>query len=44
MEYLTCAFVIGTGATAIMDIAAVLRHRLLGTPAADYAIVGRWLA
>lgn len=43
MDYLLCALLIGAGATAVMDIWAVLRKRLLGIPALDYALVGRWL-
>lgn len=38
------AILIGVGATAFMDVASVLRTRLLGTPLPDYALVGRWIA
>lgn len=38
------AVVIGTGATLVMDAWAILRKRLLGVPALDYGLVGRWLA
>lgn len=38
------AILIGAGATAFMDIASVVRTRLLGAPFPDYALVGRWLA
>jgi hypothetical protein len=38
------AILIGAGATAFMDVASVLRTRLLGTPFPDYALVGRWIA
>lgn len=38
----TC--VIGAGATLAMDLWALLRRRVLGVPALDYALVGRWLA
>ena len=44
MEYLVAALVMGCGATAVMDIWAIARARLLGMPALDYALVGRWLA
>jgi hypothetical protein len=42
--YLTCAVLIGAGATTVTDIWTVARKRLLGTPALDYDLVGRWLA
>lgn len=38
------AVLIGAGATAVMDILALLRKRLAGTPMPDYGLVGRWLA
>ncbi|SOZ14698.1 conserved hypothetical protein; putative membrane protein [Cupriavidus taiwanensis] len=38
------AAVIGTGATLVMDAWAMLRKRLLGVPALNYGLVGRWLA
>ncbi|MBT2321826.1 DUF2938 domain-containing protein [Variovorax paradoxus] len=41
--YLVCAFLIGAGATIVMDIWAVVRQRLLGIPSLDYGLVGRWL-
>lgn len=41
-SYLVCTVLIGTGATAVMDIWAVVRKRLLGMPSLDYALVGRW--
>jgi hypothetical protein len=44
LDYATNAIVIGVGATAFMDIIAALRTRIFGTPAANYALVGRWLA
>jgi hypothetical protein len=42
-NYVLCALVIGTGATALMDTWGVVRERLLGVPAMNYALVGRWL-
>ncbi|HEX7863724.1 MAG TPA: DUF2938 domain-containing protein [Variovorax sp.] len=41
---LASAMLIGTGATAVMDLWAIARKRLLGVPSLDYALVGRWLA
>ena len=35
---------IGIGATIATDVWAALRKRLLGVPALDYALVGRWIA
>ncbi|MFI0471840.1 DUF2938 domain-containing protein [Halomonas sp. HMF6819] len=37
------AFILGLGATAFMDILALLQKRLLGIPSLNYALVGRWL-
>lgn len=42
--YLVCALLIGTGATAAIDLWAAVRKRLLGIPSLDYGLVGRWLA
>lgn len=44
VECLVVAGAIGIVATAFMDLFALARRRLLGTPVADYALVGRWLA
>jgi hypothetical protein len=38
------AILIGAGATAFLDLWSAARTWLLGTPAPDYALVGRWLA
>lgn len=38
------AGLIGIGATAAMDGWTLLRKRLFGIPAADYGLVGRWIA
>jgi hypothetical protein len=35
---------IGTGATATMDLWSVLRNKVLNVPMPDYGLVGRWLA
>jgi hypothetical protein len=44
VDYLVRAVLIGAGATAVMDIWGLARKRLLGIPAPDYGLVGRWLA
>jgi hypothetical protein len=44
MDYLACSFLTGVGATAVMDVWAVVRKRLFGIPPLDYGLVGRWLA
>ena len=38
-----CTVLIGIGATLAIDAWGVLRRRLFGVPAPDYALVGRWL-
>ncbi len=43
MSSMLWVFFIGVGATAVMDIWAMVRKRLLGIPALDYALVGRWI-
>jgi hypothetical protein len=43
MAFLLSSVVVGTGATLLMDAWAVLRKRMLGVPALDYGLVGRWL-
>ncbi len=43
-ELLANAIAIGVGATAFMDLVALVRRQLFGTPSADYALAGRWLA
>ena len=44
MAWLICVLIIGVGATAVMDLWGVARKPLLGIPAPDYALVGRWIA
>jgi hypothetical protein len=44
MDYLASSALIGIGATAAIDVWALVRRRLLGTPVPDYGLVGRWLA
>ncbi|GAA5165786.1 DUF2938 domain-containing protein [Viridibacterium curvum] len=41
---LTNTLLIGIGATAITDLWALLRRRLLGVALPDYGLVGRWFA
>ncbi len=43
MDTLIQAGLIGAGATAVMDLWGVARARVFGLPAADYALVGRWI-
>ena len=43
LSTLMSAIAIGIGATLLMDVWTVLRKRLLGVPALDYALLGRWL-
>lgn len=43
MEIVVYAVLIGAGATAVMDVWAVMQKRLFGIPALDYRMVGRWL-
>ena len=44
MDYLGNALFIGAGATLVMDLWTLARTRLFGTPPANYALVGRWIA
>ncbi len=44
LRFVMCALLVGAIATAFMDIVAVFRKRLFNVPAADYGLVGRWLA
>lgn len=43
MDYALPAILVGAGATATMDLWALARRRLFGTPLPDYGLVGRWL-
>lgn len=43
MDYLGWTLFVGAGATALMDLWAIARKRLLGVPAPNYGLVGRWL-
>lgn len=44
MDFFICAFLIGAGATAVMDLWAITRKHLLSIPSPNYRLVGRWLA
>lgn len=44
MDYVACALVIGFGATALVDLWAIVRRRIFGIPLPDYGLVGRWFA
>lgn len=43
MNYVLSIALIGIGATLVVDIWGVVRKPLFGLPAADYAMVGRWI-
>lgn len=43
MHSLIMTLLIGTGATAAMDLWGILRKRIFGKPAPNYALVGRWV-
>jgi hypothetical protein len=44
MDYLVNAALVGTGATAVMDLWGIVRQRVFGIPNMNYGLVGRWLA
>lgn len=44
MDHLYHALPIGVAATAAMDLWALARRRVFGSPLPDYGLVGRWLA
>ena len=44
MDTFLSVLVTGAGATALVDLWALLRARLFGVSPPDYALVGRWLA
>ncbi|HEU4516326.1 MAG TPA: DUF2938 domain-containing protein [Steroidobacteraceae bacterium] len=43
MEFLLYAFLVGCGATALVDLWALLRRSLFGMPLPDFGHLGRWL-
>jgi hypothetical protein len=44
MDHSAGILLIGAGATAATDLWAIARKRLLGVPAPNYGLVGRWIA
>jgi len=44
MDYLAAVLITGAVATAVMDLWGLARRPLLGMPAPDYGLVGRWVA
>jgi hypothetical protein len=44
MDYFVNAALVGTGATALMDLWGLVRQRVFGIPNMNYGLVGRWLA
>ncbi|MFA7585624.1 MAG: DUF2938 domain-containing protein [Novosphingobium sp.] len=44
MGYLVSTFLVGVGATAVTDVWAIARKRLLGVAPPNYGLVGRWIA
>jgi hypothetical protein len=44
MDYLACTLITGVGATAVIDLWAIVRRRMLSVASPDYGLVGRWLA
>jgi hypothetical protein len=44
MDYVMHSLLIGSGATALLDLWSLARYRLFNTPLPDYDLVGRWFA
>jgi len=44
VNWLVCAFLIGAGATVVMDLWALTLNRLGGVATPNYGLVGRWVA
>jgi hypothetical protein len=44
MDFLVSALIVGSGATAVTDLWAVVRQCLLGIAPPNFGLVGRWLA
>lgn len=44
MEYPVYAFLMGVGATAVMDVWTIVRQRLFCVPPPNYGLLGRWFA
>ena len=43
VKWVGTALVLGGGATAIMDLWALIQRRWFGIPSLDYRLVGRWI-
>lgn len=43
VDLLACTLITGAGATAVTDLWAIARRRLLATPVPDYGLLGRWI-
>ena len=43
MEFLSYSILVGTGATALVDLWALIRRRLFTMPLPDFGHLGRWL-
>ena len=43
MDTFVNAALIGTGATAVMDLWGIVRQRVFGIPNMNYGLVGRWI-
>jgi hypothetical protein len=43
LDFSICALLIGSGATAVLDLWSLVRKRLQGIPPPDYGLVGRWI-
>src|SRR5687767_3488838 len=43
-EFAVRSALVGAGATAVMDFWGLARKQVLGVPAPDYGLVGRWIA
>ena len=43
LELIVYSFVLGVGATIVMDLWALMLQRLIGISPLNYALVGRWL-
>lgn len=44
MNHFIVTLILGTGATAVTDLWAIVRKPLLGTAPPNYGLVGRWIA
>ncbi len=44
MDFVVDALITGIGATAVMDLWAIVRRRLFSVPLPNYSMLGRWVA